>query len=106
MRRVARCLLVVALITAVLAGCSSSDSADVTRESVELAMTAALRADLPEGTSLARLECIEDGDRYHWRCITLKTDATDVRLRISLSVTCDRETGRCLAEPQAAAVLP
>lgn len=88
-----------------LVGCGGSDKSQLTRENVELAMTESLRAGLPEDTSLSRLRCIDDGE-YHWRCVTLKTDASDVRLQIVVAITCDGETGRCLAEQQSASSLP
>lgn len=102
MRCIALCLVALAGIS----GCGQSDSHTLTQEKIELAMTQSIRMGLPEGTSISRLECLEDGDRSHWLCVTLRTDASNVQLRVSLAITCDQETGQCLAEQRAATALP
>jgi hypothetical protein len=99
MRPGAACLVSVAALSVL--GCGGSDEPTFTRESVEESMTTLHRDQLEGGATMDPLECVQDGDEFHWKCLA------DVRqgeqlYRFSTDVTCDEATGRCISEPTGA----
>lgn len=79
----------------------SEDSPIFTGESVAESMTTLHREQLKGGATMDQLECVQDGNELHWKCIG------DVRqgeqlYRFSTDVTCDAATGRCISEPTGA----
>lgn len=97
--------LAAAVFVAVLLLRGEDEPETFTRASVEETMTGAIRDQLPAETTMDQLECVEDGDELHWRCLTTALQGGQ-RYRLSVAITCDRETGRCLSEPATLAPLP
>jgi hypothetical protein len=63
-------------------------------------MTKLHRAQLDAGFTMDPLECVMDGDQYHWKCIAPVHNDGQL-YTFSTNVTCDHETDNCLSEPQA-----
>lgn len=82
-----------------LAGCGGSEP-DFTRDSVQDNMTEVIRGNLKAGATMDPLECVMDGDQYHWKCIA-SVRVNDMPYRLTTNLTCDGDTGQCLSEPQA-----
>jgi hypothetical protein len=89
---VSRWLLVLAVV---VAGCGGGGEG-FTREDVEASMSDAMREQLPAGTTMEDLECVEDEDRKY-RCLTT-AERDGQRYRVTVEVTCD-ESDRCIVEP-------
>lgn len=101
MRLVVSCLVGVLA----LAGCGGSET-KFERETIEDQFTEQMRGRLAaqDGT-MDRLTCVEDGDDRHWRCISTARIAGQA-YSLTVSVTCDGETGQCLSEPATVGLLP
>jgi hypothetical protein len=63
-------------------------------------MTAEHRAQLDKGATMDPLDCVMDGDQYHWKCLSYVRQGAHL-YRFSTNVTCDGQTGECISEPQA-----
>jgi hypothetical protein len=89
------CLSVVVLA---VAGCGGGDGYDFSAQGVSDAMTGPIEQKLPAGAFMDPLECVQDGDELHWRCLS-QVSVPDVagRQPLVISVVCDRETGRCIS---------
>ena len=91
---------VLALVAVVgVSGCGGTSEPQFTRERVEESMTQVHREQLKRGATMDQLECIMDGDEFHWRCFGPVRDSGQL-YTLTTEVTCDAETGRCLSEPQ------
>lgn len=89
----------VALLAALIAlsGCGG-DNGSFERETIEATMTEGVRGELPAGVTMDPLKCVQDGDDEHWRCNATALQG-EQRYSLTLAVTCDPDTGRCLSEP-------
>lgn len=98
--------LLLASAVMVLAGCGGDSDSLVNRESVETTMSDVIRANVvKQGGTMDQLECVEDGDNLHWHCITTaRLDGQAYTLTVR--ITCDGETGRCISEPASFAPVP
>lgn len=95
-----RRLCVVVLSALAVAGCGGGSKSDAfTETTVADTMTEAIRDTLPEGTTMDPLECVEDGDALHYRCLST-TRSGDRTQPLVVSVTCSMETMRCISAPE------
>jgi hypothetical protein len=97
--------LVILGVVVLLAACGGAEST-ITREDVETTISDGIRDQLPAGTTIDQLECVEDGDELHWRCITTALQGDDQRFRLTVAVVCDEETRQCLSEPASFSRVP
>lgn len=93
------------LATVSLTGCGGDDEELFTRENVQATMTEGIREQLPEGATIDQLECVQDGDQLHWRCLTYALRG-DQRYQVTVQVTCDERSEQCLTEPARISPLP
>jgi hypothetical protein len=69
------------------------------RASIEEEFTTQMRSRIADqGGTMDALECVKDEDDLHWRCLTNARIAGQ-GYALTVSITCDRETARCLSEP-------
>lgn len=94
------------LAVCALAGCGGSSEQTFTRESVQETMSQAIRDQLPANTTMDPLECVEDGDTRHWKCISYALQGNEQRFTLTVAITCDAETGQCISEPVSFALRP
>lgn len=83
------------------------DEPAFTREVVEERMGTLIREQMEQnGATIDDLECIEDGDNLHWKCLTTAYEGASKRFRLTVNITCDASTGKCLSEPSIVEALP
>ncbi len=90
-------ILLASAVTA-LTGCGGSDP-QFTADNVSSSMTEQIRSTFKSGTTMDPLECVKDGDQYHWKCIASVRQGSKL-YQFSTNITCDGDTGKCLSEPE------
>lgn len=78
-----------------LVGCG--EDAGLTSDVVAGKITTSIRNDLPAGATMEPLECVQDGDSEHYRCVANTVNQGEEG-QLVVSVTCDAKQDSCLYE--------
>lgn len=89
-----------AILMIVSSGCGGSDKPAVDADQVSAMITESVGDRLPAGATMAPPDCVRDGAGSNFTCVAIVRMANGAVERVSVAVTCDAGTGRCVSRPQ------